>query len=73
MKTDILCQCGSSNAKWFGDRHGRREYLCPSCYRIQTAIAFLRSDYVQDNKHRMGVLGQQDIDNALLILTTEDI
>lgn len=31
----------------------------------RSAERFLASDHIQKNKHRMGALGAQDIDNAL--------
>lgn len=62
------CDCGNVHAKWFGDPRGLRIYRCAQCDSIETAIAYLRSDYVQHNKHRLGVLGAQDVDNALAAL-----
>lgn len=67
--TEIPCECGSMNARWYGERTGRREYMCDNCYRIKTAIGHLRSDHVQANKFRLGTLGVQDIDMALAALT----
>lgn len=70
-KTTIPCDCGSDNARWHGERTGLRSYRCDNCERIHVALQFLRSDYVQGNKHRLGALGSQDIDSAIAALTQE--
>lgn len=35
---------------------------------INAALSFLQDSYIANNKHRMGVLGAQDIDNAIRCL-----
>lgn len=68
LNTKPPCDCGNQHASWYGDPQGLRVYRCDPCNRIENAIAFLRSSHVQDNKHRLGCLGAQDIDNALASL-----
>lgn len=63
-----ICECGNPNASFHGDRHGLRSFRCNQCEAINAALQWLASDYVQRNKHRLGVLGAQDVDNAIAAL-----
>ncbi len=37
--------------------------------RIKSALSCLQSSHVQENKHRLGALGSQDIDSAIASLS----
>lgn len=70
-ETEQKCECGHPNPRWHGDRHSLRVFRCDNCERIERAIFNLRSAHLQDNKHRLGVLGAQDVDMALSSLLSE--
>lgn len=38
---------------------------------IKTALDYLENDHIQENKHRLGILGSQDIDTIQWILRRE--
>lgn len=38
---------------------------------VLSALSYLKEDHVQDNKHRMGLLGSQNIDRAVKLLEGE--
>jgi hypothetical protein len=63
-----VCDCGNPNAAWRGDRHGLRSFRCEQCEAIYSALEWLKSDHVQQNKFRLGALGAQDIDYAVTAL-----
>jgi hypothetical protein len=62
------CDCGHPDAYWHGPRDGQREYMCKGCWHVRQAVALLKGDYVQRNKHRLGVLGSNDVDAAIVYL-----
>lgn len=67
------CECGHPNPSWHGQREDRRDYLCANCFVIKKALEMLSEDYVQRNKHRLGVLGQQSLDSAVRWLKEGDL